>query len=151
MAFHVAGGADTAAVEAAIARAAAIAEGIALAKDLGNLPGNLCTPAYLADQARALGQRHGFEVNILEQQDIEKLGMGAFLAVARGSVQPPKLVVMAYRGGAAGAPPVVLVGKGITFDAGGISHQAGTRDGRDEVRHVRRGERARRPARGRAA
>jgi leucyl aminopeptidase len=119
--FHVANQSEAGAGEAAIHRAAAIAEGITLAKDLGNLPGNLCTPAYLADHALEVGRRHGFEVKILEQSDVEKLGMGAFLAVARGSLQPPKLIVMEYHGGAVGAQPVVLVGKGITFDAGGIS------------------------------
>src|SRR5207253_10793391 len=85
------------------------------------LPGNLCTPTYLADQAREAGKRHGFKVTILEQKDIEKLGMGAFLAVARGSSEPPKLIVMEYQGGARDAQPVALVGKGITFDTGGIS------------------------------
>jgi leucyl aminopeptidase len=119
--FQVAEGSQASAGEAAIARAVAIAEGVALAKDLGNLPGNLCTPAYLAEQARELAEHHGFKATVLEQEDIEKLGMGAFLAVARGSPQPPKLIVMEYRGGVADAPPVVLVGKGITFDAGGIS------------------------------
>jgi len=119
--FHVMAPADCAAAGTAIERASAIAQGIALAKDLGNLPGNICTPTYLADQARALGGRHGFEVEILERKDIEALGMCAFLAVARGSPQPPKLIVMEYRGGHPGAQPVVLVGKGITFDAGGIS------------------------------
>jgi len=112
---------ETAAAEAAIARAAAIAEGIVLAKDLGNLPGNLCTPTYLADQARDLGQRHGFKVNILDTEDMQKLGMRGLLAVARGSGQPPKLVVMEHQGGSPGTQPIVLVGKGITFDAGGIS------------------------------
>jgi leucyl aminopeptidase len=114
-------GASRSEAEAAIARAAAIGQGVVLAKDLGNLPGNLCTPAYLAEQARELGQRHGFEVTVLEQDEIRQLGMNAFLAVARGSRQPPKLIVMEYRGGARDAPPIALVGKGITFDAGGIS------------------------------
>jgi leucyl aminopeptidase len=121
IALQVADRAEAAAAEAAIARAVAIAEGIVLAKDLGNLPGNLCTPAYLADQARKVGARHGLAVSILEKDDLERLGMGGLLAVARGSGQPPKLVVIAYRGGAPGTQPVVLVGKGITFDAGGIS------------------------------
>ena len=119
--FHVANPSDASAGEAAIHRAGAIAEGVTLAKDLGNLPGNLCTPTYLAEQALELGKRHGFEVRILEQKDIETLGMGAFLAVARGTPQPAKLIVMGYQGGARGAQPVVLVGKGITFDTGGIS------------------------------
>jgi len=119
--FHAANRADVAAGEAAIARGMAIAQGITLAKDLGNLPGNICTPTYLADQAHEVGKRHGFKVEILEQEDIAKLGMGAFLAVARGSRQPPKLIVMEYHGGARDAPPVVLVGKGITFDTGGVN------------------------------
>ena len=118
VAFHTA--ADTSTSEA-IGRGTAIAEGIALARDLGNLPGNICTPAYLADRARDLGKRHGFKVEILDRGDLETIGMGAFLAIARGSGQPPKLIVMEYAGGARDAPPVVLVGKGITFDAGGIS------------------------------
>jgi leucyl aminopeptidase len=119
--FQVADRAEACAAEAAIDRAAAIAEGITLAKDLGNLPGNVCTPTYLAEQARELGSHHGFEVTILDQADIEQLGMNAFLAVAGGSRQPPKLIVMEYYGGGREALPVVLVGKGITFDTGGIS------------------------------
>jgi leucyl aminopeptidase len=107
--------------EAALERAQAIAEGVALAKDLGNLPGNYCTPTYLAEQALELGKRHGLKVEVLEQKDIEKLGMGSFLAVAKGSSQPPKLIVFEYNGGKKDAPPVALVGKGITFDTGGIS------------------------------
>jgi len=107
--------------EAAIDRGVAIAEGMALAKDLGNLPGNHCTPTYLAEQAVELGKRHGIKVDVLEQKDCEKLGMGCFLAVARGSAQPPKFIVMEYQGGKRDQPPVALVGKGITFDTGGIS------------------------------
>ena len=119
--FHVADRSEASAAESAVERAMAIAEGVRLAKDLGNLPGNVCTPTYLAEQARELGSRHGFEVKILEQTDVEKLGMNAFLAVAGGSRQPPKLIVMEYHGGAREAQPVVLVGKGITFDTGGLS------------------------------
>jgi leucyl aminopeptidase len=119
--FHVANRHATAAAEAAIESAAAIAQGITLAKDLGNMPGNLCTPTYLAEQAREAGKHHGFKVKILERADVEKLGMGAFLAVARGSRQPPKLIVMEYQGGTRESPPIALVGKGITFDTGGIS------------------------------
>ena len=107
--------------EAAAARAAAIAEGVALAKDLGNLPPNVCTPTYLGDQAVELGKAHGLRVEVLEQKEIEKLGMGSFLAVARGSRQPPRFIVMEYRGGKGDEPPVAIVGKGITFDTGGIS------------------------------
>jgi leucyl aminopeptidase len=130
--FQVADRADAPAVEAAIARAAAIAEGVLLARDLGNMPGNLCTPTYLAEQAREVGQRHGLQVKILERNELEKLGMGAFLAVARGSVQPPKLIVMEYHGATPEAQPVVLVGKGITFDAGGISIKPAS--GMDEMK-----------------
>jgi leucyl aminopeptidase len=107
--------------EAAMGRGVAIADGVILAKDLGNMPGNLCTPTYLAEQAREAGKRHGFKVKIFGEKDIEKLGMDAFLAVARGSRQPPKLIIMEYPGGAQDTQPVVLVGKGITFDTGGIS------------------------------
>jgi leucyl aminopeptidase len=112
---------DVSAAEAAVDRAVAIAEGVALAKDLGNLPGNVCTPTYLAEQAQELGKRHGIRVEVLEQKEMEKLGMGSFLAVARGSRQPPKLIVLEYHGGKRDAAPVALVGKGITFDTGGIS------------------------------
>ena len=99
----------------------AIAAGMALAKDLGNLPGNLCTPTHLAETAEALGKQYKFDVEVLDRDDMEKLGMGSFLSVARGSHQPPKFIVMQYKGGKAKAKPVVLVGKGITFDTGGIS------------------------------
>jgi leucyl aminopeptidase len=103
----------------------AIGQGMNLTKTLGNLPGNICTPTYLADQARAMGKSHKLGVKILEQKDMEKLGMGSFLSVSRGSRQPPKLIVMEYHGGPAKQKPVVLVGKGITFDTGGISLKPG--------------------------
>jgi leucyl aminopeptidase len=106
--------------EAAMARGVAIAEGVLLAKNLANLPGNLCTPAYLAEQALALAGDK-CQVEVLEQAQLETLKMGSFLSVAKGSRQPPKLIVLQYAGGAKGQKPVVLVGKGITFDAGGIS------------------------------
>jgi len=119
--LHVARRNEIAEGESAIARGNAIAEGVAIAKDLGNLPGNICTPTYLAEQAQDIGKRHGIKVEVLEQKDMEKLGMGSFLAVARGSRQPPKLIVMEYHGGARDQRPVALVGKGVTFDTGGIS------------------------------
>ncbi|MBR0568840.1 leucyl aminopeptidase [Azoarcus sp. L1K30] len=112
-------------LEAAIRRGQAVAEGMALAKDLGNLPGNVCTPAYLADTAKALGKQFKFDVDVLDRADMEKLGMGSLLSVARGSHLPPKLIVMHYKGGKAKAKPVVLVGKGVTFDSGGISLKPG--------------------------
>jgi leucyl aminopeptidase len=101
--------------------AVALADGMDLARDLGNLPGNVCTPAYLADQARRLGKSHGLKVEVLERKQMEALKMGALLAVAQGSEQAPKLIVVRYDGAGPKQAPVVLVGKGITFDTGGIS------------------------------
>jgi leucyl aminopeptidase len=112
--------------EAAIARGTAIAEGMNLAKDLGNLPGNICTPSYLADEAGDLAKRFGLRIEVLEQRDMEKLGMGSLLSVARGSRQPPKLIILEYHGGKRDSAPVVLVGKGVTFDTGGISIKPAT-------------------------
>jgi leucyl aminopeptidase len=111
---------DKAAMEAAAARGKAIAEGMNLASDLGNLPGNICTPTYLADQARALAEARGLALEVLDRDEMERLGMGSLLSVAKGSDQPPKFIVLQYNGGN-GGKPVVLVGKGITFDSGGIS------------------------------
>jgi len=99
----------------------AVAHGVALARDLGNLPPNVCTPAYLADQARELAKRYRMKIEVLERADMERLGMGALLSVARGSHQPPKFIVLEHRGGPRKMNPVALVGKGITFDTGGIS------------------------------
>ena len=99
----------------------AIAHGVSLARDLGNLPGNVCTPTYLANAARDLAKHYRMKIQIIERAEMEKLGMGALLSVARGSVQPPKLIIVEYRGGPAGQKPVALVGKGVTFDTGGIS------------------------------
>jgi leucyl aminopeptidase len=110
-----------AAGETAVHQGLAISAGMTLARDLGNLPGNICTPAYLADQARELEHQYGVKTTVLEREDMEKLGMGALLSVARGSRQPPKLITIEYQGGADGEAPVALVGKGLTFDAGGIS------------------------------
>lgn len=99
----------------------AVSHGMNLAKDLGNLPGNVCTPAYLAEQARELAKRYRMKVQVLERKDMEKLGMGTLLSVAQGSAQPPKLITLEYRGAGKSQKPVVLVGKGVTFDTGGIS------------------------------
>ena len=108
--------------ESACADALAIAGGVALARDLGNLPGNICTPSYLAEQAATLGETYGkLETEILDEDAMAELGMGALLSVSRGSRQPAKLIVMHYRGGGNDDKPIVLVGKGLTFDAGGIS------------------------------
>ncbi|WP_423228713.1 leucyl aminopeptidase [Pseudaquabacterium rugosum] len=115
---------EAAALQAALDEGAGIGEGIALARELGNRPGNHCTPSDLADEARALGRqgaKAGLKVDVLERKQIEALGMGSFLAVARGSEEPPRFIVLDYKGGARGEAPLVLVGKGITFDSGGIS------------------------------
>lgn len=113
--------ADRAAAERGLIIGKAVAAGTSLSKDLGNLPGNLCTPTHLAEQAKSLAKAGGFKAKVLEQVDMEKLGMGLLLSVARGSRQPPKLIVMEHLKGPKGGKPIVLVGKGLTFDAGGIS------------------------------
>ena len=107
--------------EQAIREAQAITAGVRLARDLGNLPGNMCTPTYIADQATELGKQHGLKVTVLDEPQMRQLGMGALLSVSRGSRQPPKFMILEYSGGKEGEAPIVLVGKGITFDAGGIS------------------------------
>jgi len=112
--------------ELAVRNGMAIASGTTLAKDLANLPANVCTPTYLAEQANALQKTHrNFTTNILEEEDMEKLGMGAFLSVSRGSRQPAKLIVMEYKGANKSIKPFVFVGKGVTFDSGGISLKPG--------------------------
>ncbi len=117
--------ADTDAAELGLKQGSALANGVSFAKDLGNLQPNICTPTYLAEQAQALALTHGIKVQVLEREEMEKLGMGSFLGVAQGSVQPPKLIVMHHNGGKKNQKPVVLVGKGITFDTGGISLKPG--------------------------
>lgn len=112
---------DLAAGEQALSQGAAIAHGMSLTKNLGNLAPNICTPSYLADQAKELGKSYKLKVTILDKKDMEKQKMGALLAVARGSHQPPKLIVMEYQGKGKKEKPIVLVGKGVTFDTGGIS------------------------------
>jgi leucyl aminopeptidase len=111
----------TAAQERALNQAVAVAQGIKLAKDLGNLPGNICTPTYLAEQALQLAKSFKLKSSVLEEKDMQKLGMNALLSVTKGSHQPAKLIALEYRGGDKKQQPIVLVGKGITFDTGGIS------------------------------
>jgi len=109
----------------------AIAEGAALAKDLGNLPGNVCTPSYLARTAKKLATGNGkLSTRVLNEAEMKRLGMGSLLSVTAGSSEPPKFIVMHYRG--SGDQPVVLVGKGVTFDSGGISLKPGP--GMDEMK-----------------
>jgi leucyl aminopeptidase len=119
--FDVPRRSDLPAGERGLIESLATAKGVRLAKDLGNLPGNICTPAYLADQAKKLAAQYPLKTKILEEADMEKLGMGSLLSVARGSSQPPKLIVMEYLKGPKAEKPIALVGKGLTFDAGGIS------------------------------
>jgi len=112
---------ELALAEEALQQGLAIAEGMALAKNLGNLPPNVCHPSYLAEQARAMAEEFKLDCQILEREDMDKLGMHSLLSVARGAHQPPKLIVLSYKGAKASEKPLVLVGKGVTFDTGGIS------------------------------
>jgi len=106
----------------AITTAEAIAAGIRLTRDLANLPANVCTPTHLAAEAQSLASQFAtLETTILNQETLREMGMGALLAVARGSIEPPKLVEIQYRGDGNQTAPIILVGKGITFDSGGIS------------------------------
>lgn len=104
----------------------AIGLGRNTARDLGNLPGNICTPTYLAKQATNYGKSYGkLKTTVLNQKEMEKLGMGSLLSVSKGSRTPPKFIVMEYNGGKKSDRPYVLVGKGVTFDSGGISIKPG--------------------------
>ena len=114
-------GADSAALGQGIASGAAIAEGHSLARTLGMMPGNLCTPETLAQTARDIATRHGMKVTVLGRAEMQELGMGSLLCVAQGTPEDPKLITLEYNGGAPGAAPVALVGKGLCFDSGGIS------------------------------
>jgi len=110
------------ALERGLAHGAAIAEAGKMQRNLANLPGNICTPRYLADQARALARSHrSLSVRVLDEPAIRREKMGCLLAVSQGSGEPPRLIVLEHKGGKAGRAPVVLVGKGVTFDSGGIS------------------------------
>ncbi|MEW6765703.1 MAG: leucyl aminopeptidase [Pseudomonadota bacterium] len=121
-------------LEDALRSAEAIASGIRLTKDLANMPGNVCTPSYLADEARRLSSLYStIHTEILDQSAMEHLGMGALLGVAKGSAQPPRFIVMEYRQGAEDSKPTVLVGKGVTFDSGGISLKPGEK--MDEMKY----------------
>ena len=116
---------ELAPAEEGLQQGLAIAEGVSLTKTLGNLPPNVCHPTHLAEQARAMASEFKLDCEILEREDMEKLGMHSLLAVARGSYQPPKLIVLSYKGSRASEKPIVLVGKGVTFDTGGISLKPG--------------------------
>jgi leucyl aminopeptidase len=117
----------------ALAQAEAIANGMDLTKELGNLSPNVCTPSYLAETAKKLGKEYKFDVEILDRKQLQALKMNSFLSVTNGSEEPPKFIVLKHMGGKAKDAPVVLVGKGITFDSGGISIKAGP--GMDEMKY----------------
>ncbi|WP_019864887.1 leucyl aminopeptidase [Methylovulum miyakonense] len=133
--IRISASAETAdAAQIGLAQGLAIAEGVSLAKNLADLPGNICTPAYLAGQAIALGEQFTkLSTRILEEADMQALGMGSLLSVSRGSRQPAKLITLDYQGGEKNSKPIVLVGKGLTFDAGGISLKPGL--GMDEMKY----------------
>lgn len=115
------GVADATARRAAFKAAQAVASGVEVARELGNLPPNRATPTFLGEEAKKLARTHGFQCEVMGPKEIQKIGMGSFLSVAQGSQEPPRFIVLRYQGGPKAQPPVVLVGKGITFDSGGIS------------------------------
>ncbi len=107
---------------------AAIAAGVELARDLGNRPANICTPAHLAGVAREIANNYeDFEIEVIDELEMQKLGMGSLLSVTHGAEEPAQLIVLNYRGAPNGAQPVALCGKGITFDTGGISIKPGAK------------------------
>jgi len=113
--------ADAASRDVGVRGARAIGEGHSLARRLGMLPGNVCTPDYLAETARDIARRHGMKITVLGRGEMEAEKMGSFLCVAQGTTQDPKLIALEYRKGPADAKTVALVGKGLCFDSGGIS------------------------------
>ena len=117
----VIGVADASACQSEFALARSAAHGIEFARELGNLPPNIATPTRLGEEARKLARASGFDCQVLGPKEVARLGMGSFMAVAQGSQQPLRFIVLKYQGTAASQAPVVLVGKGITFDSGGIS------------------------------
>ena len=121
------------AVQVAVHQGEALVEGMNLAKDLGNLPPNVCTPTYLAKTAQGLMKKTKLKVELLTKKQMEALGMGSFLSVAQGSETPPQFIIMRHNGGKANEAPTVLVGKGITFDTGGISLKPG--EAMDEMKY----------------
>jgi leucyl aminopeptidase len=125
---------ELALAEAGISQGRAIADGVAYTKRLADLPANICTPSYLAEHAIELANKYDkLTVHIVEEAEMQSLGMGCLLAVSRGSRQPAKLINLNYQGGDKNSKPIVLVGKGLTFDAGGISLKAGA--GMDEMKY----------------
>lgn len=124
--FHVSNRSEMEKVNGSIDRACALTLGVNTAKDLGNTPGNICTPTYIADKARELAKKYkSITTKVIEEAEMEKLGMGAFMSVTRGSDQPGKLIIISHKGAKPKDQPHVIVGKGITFDTGGISLKPG--------------------------
>lgn len=117
--------ADAAAVQSGFERACGLVQGVELAKEWANRPGNHATPSHLADVARKLGKKNRITTEVLGPKEVEKLGMGAFMAVAQGSAEPLRFIILKYQGASRSQAPVVLVGKGITFDTGGVSLKPG--------------------------
>jgi leucyl aminopeptidase len=118
------GAADIAEARAGVHRGTIVAESVNHVRDLGNLPSNVATPGYIADRARAMARANELSCEVIDRKGMERLGMGALLGVARGSMEPPKLIILRYDGGkrtGASERPVALIGKTITFDSGGIS------------------------------
>jgi leucyl aminopeptidase len=113
--------ADAGTMQSAFDEATAAAAGIAFAREMANLPPNHATPTRLGEEAKKMARSYGFGCEVLGPKEIAKLGMGALMAVTQGSEQPARFIVLEHKGGAASEAPVVLVGKGITFDSGGIS------------------------------
>ena len=113
--------AGLASAKAGLVLGEAIANGVQLAKECANRPGNHCTPTHLGEEAKRIGREFGMKVQVLDRKAVEKLGMGSFLSVSRGSEEPLRFIVVEYQGASRKDAPVVLVGKGITFDTGGIS------------------------------
>ncbi len=113
---------DKSRAEEGIRHGMGISDGVDLARDLGNLPGNICTPTYLADHARQMARSHkSIKVRVLGEPEMKRLGMGTLLSVARGSQEPARLITLEYNGSRSRKRPAVLIGKGVTFDSGGIS------------------------------
>ncbi|MDP4529296.1 leucyl aminopeptidase [Alkalimonas delamerensis] len=132
--FNVPTRRDLALGEKAVDHGLAVAAGAKLCKDVGNMPPNICTPSYLAEQSEQLANQHSkLQVEVLGPAQLAELGMNAYLAVGKGSVNEPRMTVMNYRGADTDAAPIVLVGKGLTFDSGGISIKPG--DGMDEMKY----------------
>jgi leucyl aminopeptidase len=124
---------EEAGAKQALSQSIALANGVELAKELGNLPPNICTPTYLADTAKKIAADYKMDIEVLDRKQLQALKMNSFLSVTNGTVEPPKFIVLKHMGGKAKDAPIVLVGKGITFDSGGISLKPGA--GMDEMKY----------------